>query len=69
MQQYAFPSTPNVSEISRVQGKLVRLADDVSCAAVPVVSFITAFYYCLLLSGNIVDSDDVRLFNLHCFIS
>ena len=42
-----------------VQGWSLRAADDISCAAVPVVSFITAFYYCLLISGNIVDSDDV----------
>jgi len=41
------------------KGVLIRLADDISCAAIPMASFITAFYYCLLLSGNIVDSDDV----------
>lgn len=42
-----------------LQGFVVRLADDISCATLPIASFITAFYYVLLLSGNIVDSDDV----------
>ena len=44
---------------------MVRLADDVSCAVLPVASFITASYYVLLLTGNIVDSDEVTLLLLH----
>lgn len=42
-----------------LQAGLVRFADVVSCAVMPVTVFVTQFYYCLLLTGNIVDSDDV----------
>lgn len=52
-----------------LQGILNRISDTLSCATMPIAVFITEFYYCLLLTGNIVDSDDVMLLSLSAKVS